>query len=96
MKVVSPIADLDVFIGTMRRSGNNLVIRSREDSTIETQVTIQASDVLATLGALIRSPSALLYVLLFPFFLLRAKLGGGRSEDTLRSGPGPDPINKPW
>lgn len=95
MKVVSPIADLDVFIGSMRRSGNDLVIRSSEDSTIETQVTISASDILATLGALLRSPSALVYVLLFPFFLIRGWLGS-ESDEIARNGPGPDPINKPW
>lgn len=94
MKVHSPIANMDLTIGRMRRVGNSLQLSAGEDSAIPAEVTIQPGEVFQALGRLLTSPSALLFIIGLPIFWLRQKMrpeqvaagSGGTSAD----------INKPW
>lgn len=95
MKVRSALADLEIEIDEIRRTGNELVLRSAPDSSLETVITVSAREVVATLLKVLASPSALLFVLGLPFFWLRQTFGPATRGSATRA-PGPADINKPW
>lgn len=70
MRVTSPLADVDFKFGPVRREGNKLVLSSAPDQAMQTTVYVSPRDVLAFLGKLLSSPSAMLFVLGFPVFWL--------------------------
>ena len=99
MKVRSALADLEIAIDDIRRSGNELVLRSAAGSSLETVITVSAREIVATLLKVIASPSALLFVLGLPFFWLRQTFSVAASPGTATRGarpPSPADINKPW
>ena len=97
MKVQSPLANMEVVIGKVRRTGNDLVLSSRSDGSMDVQLTISAAEVLRTAGAVLSTPSGLGFVLGLPFFWLRQRLGWGASRDRAHKGSlNPANINKPW
>jgi hypothetical protein len=95
MKVRSPLADIDIGIGSVARQGNQLVLRSGAGSSIDTEITVSASEVLRTIGLVLSRPAGLVFVLGLPFFWLRERLSGGSAaaRATTRR---PVDINKPW
>jgi hypothetical protein len=97
MKVRSPLATFDVGLGALQRRGNSLVVSSRPGSGIDAEITMPASEVLALVGRVLVSPSALLFVVGLPFFWLRERLGGGATpaSPAVRARAADD-INKPW
>jgi hypothetical protein len=90
MRVKSDLADVDFHLGAIRRGGNGLVIVSSEGSSLPTVVEVGREDVLAGMAALLRSPSALWYVLTVPF--RRASVNAASSAASTAV----DLINKPW
>lgn len=97
MKVQSPLANMDIGIGAVRRQGNDLVLKSRAGGSMDAVITVSAGEVLSTIGAILASPSGLLFVIGLPFFWLRE-----RFSRRPRAGSGNPPagtrvdINKPW
>ncbi len=73
MRVTSQLADVEFRFGPVVREGNKLVLSSAPDQTMSTTVYVSPRDVVSFLGRLLRSPSALLFVLGFPYFYLRGR-----------------------
>ena len=100
MRVRSPLADMDVGIGSVSRVGNDLILRSRTGSSVDTEITVSASEVLRTIGLVLSRPAGLVFVLGLPFFWLRERLGiggAGRAQGAPRRATArPADINKPW
>lgn len=94
MKVNSPLANVDVRIGSAGRRGHQLVLRSAADSPMQAEIAIGPGEILRTLLRVLLTPSSLLFVLGLPVFWLLEALGGGseRNDGT----PRPTDINKPW
>lgn len=91
MRVKSDLADVDFHLGSIRRSQRGLVIASREGSSLPTVVEVGREDVLAAMVAILRSPSALWYVLTVPFRRAQKDQTAGNAVTTVV-----DEINKPW
>ena len=79
MHVKSRLADVEFLFGTVERKGNRLVISSHPSQTMQSKVYVSPQDVLSFFGQLLRSPSALLFVLGFPYFYIKARQEPGRS-----------------
>ncbi len=71
MRVTSQLADVEFRFGPVVRDGNKLVLSSSPDQPMTTTVYVSPRDVVSFLGKLLRSPSALLFVLGFPYFYWR-------------------------
>jgi hypothetical protein len=97
MKVQSALANLDIGIGEIRRQGNDLVLKSRAGSSMDAVITVSAAEVLRTIGAVLSSPSGLLFVIGLPWFWLRQRFSRG-AKSSGSSGPAATQvdINKPW
>ena len=96
MKVRSPLADMEIGIGSVSRNGNDLVLRSRYGSSIDTEITVSAGEVLRTIGLVLSRPAGLVFVLGLPFFWLREKVSGTTGGATSAAAQRPVDINKPW
>lgn len=93
MRVVSSLADIDFNVGAIRREGNNLVIESSADSTLETTVTITPRDARQALKRLLGAGAmwGFLPAILFG--------GGGKTdapEDHWAERRKRTGLNKPW
>ncbi len=98
MKVVSPLANLDVFVGDVRAHDGVLVIDSDPESSMPCEVTVSTDDARRFLGALFRDRRALWWVVCAPFRMLgprRSHASGDSSAQTGRAVLN-DPINRPW
>jgi len=88
---------MDVRIGEVQRQGNDLVLKSQPDSSMDAVITISAGEVVRTLGAVLSSSAGLTFVLGLPFFWLREKWGRASAPGASSSAPArPPDINKPW
>lgn len=94
MKVNSPLANVDVRIGSAARRGHQLVLRSSADSPMQAEIAIGPGEILRTLVRVLLTPSSLLFVLGLPVFWLLEAFGGGKPADA-GAHRTPD-INKPW
>lgn len=84
MRVISKLAQIDFQFGEVHREGNLLVIDSDPNASMPSNVYVSPQDVLEFLKRFLLSPSALLFVLAFPYFLVR----WNRSDKTAsRKGP---------
>jgi hypothetical protein len=95
MKVRSPLADMDVVVGRVRRSGNDLVLTSGPGSSMDATIIVSAREVVTTLLKVLTSPAGLLFVVGLPWFWFRQTFGRGSARDTTLS-RAPRDINKPW
>ena len=93
MRVTSTLANLDMTVGTMQGVGDQLILKSGPGSSIDVEVSVSAVDVLRTLGAFLRSPSAWLFIVMLPVHWI----GGRRAPSavTARRYPGYE-LNNPW
>jgi hypothetical protein len=73
MKVVSKLANVDFHIGRVERQGERLVIFSDPDKSMPSKVYVMPEDVLRMLKAMFATPSSWLFLLLFPYYYLRAR-----------------------
>jgi hypothetical protein len=94
MKVRSPLADMDIEIGEVRRSKNQLILRSAPGSSLDATIIVSAGEALRIAGRILASGAGLLFVLGLPFFWLRERLGVGGSQAAPTERP--VDINKPW
>lgn len=95
MKVISPLADIDFGIGRISRNGENLVIESTAESTMETQIVVTPKDARATLRKILASGATWRFLFALPF---ARDNRSNRSVDSdewndRRRGTG---LNKPW
>lgn len=95
MKVNSPLANMEIGIGEIRRRGHHLILRSEPGSSMDAEISVSASEVLRTIGRVLITPAGLLFVLGLPVFWLREKLGSGTDVVAATATRRPD-INKPW
>lgn len=98
MKVNSPLANVDVRIGSAARRGHLLVLRSSADSPMQAEITIGPGEVLRTLLRVLLTPASLLFVVGLPVFwlleMLRDEAAGGAASHEAATRP--TDINKPW
>lgn len=94
MKVNSPLANVDVRIGSAERRGHLLVLRSSADSPMQAEIAIGPGEILRTLVRVLLTPSSLVFVLGLPVFWVLEALGGSARDGGAAQRP-PD-INKPW
>lgn len=94
MKVQSPLADMDIRIGAVRRAGNDLLLQSDAASSLQATIRVSAREAVGILGRILGSAGGLAFVLGLPYFWLRQRLGGA-SDAPAVAAPRVD-INKPW
>ena len=95
MRVSSPLANMDIGIGAVRRRGNDLVLTSGADSSVPTVIVVSAREALGILGKILGG-SGLVFALGLPLFWLRQTLGMGATEASAKDDAAPVNINKPW
>jgi len=100
MKVISPLANIVVYIGAMKRRGHNLYIMASDKSSLPVKIILSPSDIINMLWAAAKSPSTWLFILLFPFHFLchKADKKSSHKQNELQndSNYASDNINKPW
>jgi len=89
MKVVSKLANMNLTVGRMYREGNRLVITNEGGEGIPTKVYVHPRDVLGTMGAFFKSFQAIVFILLFPYFYIKAR----NDKDEIVT---PKAMNNPW
>ena len=72
MRVISPLADLDLRIGRIERHGDLIIVETVPGEGIETRIELSARDTGRIAGRILRSPALLLYLLTLPFLYWRA------------------------
>lgn len=92
MKVVSKLANMNLTVGRMYREGNRLVITNEGGEGLPTKVYVRASDVFGALGALLKSLSALGFMVLLPWHYFR-DTDGDEASSGLSAGKD---LNNPW
>jgi hypothetical protein len=73
MNVKSKLANVEFQVGDVERKGNLLVISSHPSQTMKSKVYVSPLDVVSLLGRVLKSPSALLFVIGLPVFYFRAR-----------------------
>ncbi len=96
MRVVSSLADIDFGIGRVFRQGKNLVIESDKNSTLETTVTITPRDALASLGAMVTSPSVWWFIITLPISLFSRSTTQKNDDENWQERRKRIELNKPW
>lgn len=83
MRVKSDLADLDIKIGRISREGDELVVESAPESSLDARIRVDSSDARSMLGKVLKSGAVWGFLLRLPFSRRR---GASR---TLREGAGP-------
>lgn len=73
MRVISPLADLQLQVGKIKRQGDLIVVETVPGEGIETRIELSARDAGRIAGLVLRSPALLLYVLTLPFLYRRSR-----------------------
>lgn len=71
MKVKSKLADIDFEFGRFEYKKDHLIIHSHESQAMQSKVYVSPDDVLSAAGKALANPRVWLYLLGFPFFLIR-------------------------
>jgi len=71
MKVKSKLADIDFEFGHFEYKKDHLVIHSHPDQSMQSKVYVSPNDIVTALGKALRVPMVWVYILGFPFFLIR-------------------------
>ena len=71
MKVKSKLADIDFEPGRFEYKKDHLIIHSHEEQGMQSKVYISPNDVLSALGKALVNPMVWVYIIGFPFFLIR-------------------------
>lgn len=71
MKVRSKLADVDFEFGRFEYKKDHLIIHSAESQTLKSKVYVSPNDVVSALGKALVQPMVWVYILGFPFFLIR-------------------------
>ncbi len=71
MKVRSKLADIDFVFGSFEYKKDHLIVHSDPSHSMETKVYVSPDDILSGLAKALANPMVWVYVLGFPFFLVR-------------------------
>ena len=71
MKVKSKLADIDFEFGRFEYKKDHLIVHSHESQPMQSKVYVSPNDVLSALGKALANPMVWVYLLCFPFFLIR-------------------------
>jgi hypothetical protein len=71
MKVKSKLADIDFEFGRFEYKKDHLIVHSHESQAMQSKVYVSPNDILSALGKALSNPMVWVYVLFFPFFLIR-------------------------
>ena len=83
MRVTSHLADLDIKIGRISREGDELVVESAPESSLDARIRVDASDARSMLGRVLKSGAVWCFLLRLPFWR------PGRATGTSREGGRP-------
>ena len=67
MRVSSDLADLDIRIGRISREGDELVVDSAPESSLDARIRLDASDARSMLGKVLKSGAVWGFLLRLPF-----------------------------
>ncbi len=96
MKVRSPLANMDLSVGAIGRRGNDLILSSGADSSMDATIIVSAREVVSVLWKMLSSRGGLVFTLGLPVFWLRQTLGVGAAPAGAHDAPAQANINKPW
>jgi len=71
MKVKSKLADIDFEFGLFEYKKDHLIIHSHESQAMQSRVFVSPNDVVSALGKALKNPMVWVYLIAFPFFLIR-------------------------
>ncbi len=71
MKVKSKLADIDFEFGRFEYKKDHLIVHSHESQAMQSKVYVSPNDVLSAAGKALSNPMVWVYLLCFPFFLIR-------------------------
>ena len=71
MKVKSKLADIDFEFGHFEYKKDHLVIHSHPGQSMQSKVYVSPNDVVSAMGKALQVPMVWVYVIGFPFFLIR-------------------------
>ncbi len=71
MKVKSKLADIDFEFGRFEYKKDHLIVHSHESQSMQSKVYVSPNDVLSAAGKALANPMVWVYLLCFPFFLIR-------------------------
>lgn len=71
MKVKSKLADVDFQFGAFEYKKDHLIVHSAPEQSMQTKVYISPNDIVAGLKNALSKPMVWLYIIAFPFFLIR-------------------------
>ena len=74
MKVRSKLADIDFVFGRFEYKKDHLIVHSDPARSIESKVYVSPNDILSGLAKALANPMVWVYILGFPFFLIRYRL----------------------
>ena len=82
MRVTSDLADLDLKVGRISREGDELVVESAPESSLDARIRLDASDARSMLGKVLKSRAVWGFLFRLPFSrfrrLAKASREGGR------------------
>jgi len=103
MRVKSDLADLDIKLGRISRQGDELVVDSAPESSLDARIRIDASDARSMLGKVLKSGAVWSFLLRLPFSRPERAPGTPRERGHV---PRDNPawrerrehtgLNKPW
>ncbi len=71
MKVKSKLADIDFEFGHFEYKKDHLIVHSHKTQSMQSKVYVSPDDIVAAASCAIKNPKVILYLLGFPYFLIR-------------------------
>jgi hypothetical protein len=71
MKVKSKLADIDFEFGAFEYKKDHLIIHSAPEQPMQSRVYVSPDDIVSALGKMLVKPRVWLYLLCFPYHLIR-------------------------
>jgi hypothetical protein len=71
VKIRSKLADVDFEFGSFEYKQDHLIIHSASHQPMQTKVYVSPDDILSGLGKALANPMVWVYIIGFPFFLIR-------------------------
>ncbi len=71
MKIKSKLADIDFEFGRFEYKKDHLIVHSHASQAMQSKVYISPDDVVSALGKALVNPMVWVYLICFPFFLIR-------------------------
>lgn len=86
MKVKSKLADIDFEFGRFEYKKDHLVIHSHSSQPMQSKVYVSPNDVVSALGKALMVPMVWVYIIGFPFFLIRYRRRKSKKQSEVRGG----------